>query len=87
MPVSRVLSVCRTIKSLEAESRLGFIADVSMLFADKGERGHIDDLVKQTEDQELKEKPRSVLSMDNERGVPVESRGFIPGKSYVIDNS
>jgi hypothetical protein len=87
MPVSQVLSIYRTIKSMEAESRLGFITDVSMLFAGKGERSHIQRLIKQSEDGPgTGGKKKSGMLVDNKNGIPQETTTFIPGESYVVDN-
>jgi hypothetical protein len=77
--------VFKTIKSIEAETRLGFIADVSMLFADKNERGHIKDLIRQYECQTKPEVKTGKLMRDNSKGQGMETNKYIPGVTYVVE--
>jgi hypothetical protein len=78
MPISHVLSSYKALKRIEAEDRLGFIADVSMLFAEKKDKGHIQDLIKIANDRP------ETLKIDDGDGNSVEATEFVPGKTYVL---
>ena len=67
---------------MEAEDRLGFITDVSMLFAGKGERGHIARLAREAEGGSSKRSAKAGLRMDDQSGEAKESGAYVPGKSY-----
>jgi hypothetical protein len=83
MPVPAALSAHRSAKALEAEARLGFIADVSMLFASKSERGHIQELIRQAGDEEPARRRAGRLKMDDERGREKDAPAYVPGKTYL----
>ena len=65
---------------MEAEDRLGFIADVSMLFSSKGGRGHVARLARIAEGE--KGPAKGGLRMDDPSGKAVEAGTYVPGKSY-----
>ena len=83
MPVSKLVSVAATRRSIEAELRLGNVVDLSMLFADKGERGHLARLAREAEGPRRQDGAAGGLMIDEGDGTRRESPVFIPGKSYV----
>jgi hypothetical protein len=74
-PLVKINSMYRTIKSLEAEERLGFIADISVLFGGKESKNHLRDLVNRASNKTPK-KPRL---QETKNGA------YVPNVSYSVE--
>jgi hypothetical protein len=62
-------------KALEAEERLNFMADVSVLFGGDKSKSHLDSLIRQAR---LADKKKPELQA-------AEGGKFAPGKSYIVE--